>query len=59
MLLDAIPLDCRLTIGNNLGTISWRVTASWTIIDVKLGGMSARKQDVVGAALLKAARYST
>ena len=59
MLLDATPLDCCVTIGNNLGAISWRGKPAWTIIDVELSGMSPKKQAVVAIALLKAARYST
>jgi hypothetical protein len=58
MLLDGTALDCRLTIGNNLGTISWRGQPTWTIIDMELAGMSPKKQVVVRAALLKAARYT-
>jgi hypothetical protein len=50
--------DGILVIGNGLGRVRWRRRSAWTIIDLDLNGMSGKKQAVVKAALLKAARYA-
>jgi hypothetical protein len=62
--LDLMMIDARspdtsvLAIGDGSGRLCWRGPSSWTIIDVDLRGMSEKKQAVVKAALLKAARYA-
>jgi hypothetical protein len=58
MMIAAVVTGGALVVGDEAGRICWRGPSSWTVIDVDLGGMSAKKQAVVKAALLKAARYA-
>lgn len=46
-----------LVIGDDAGRVSWRVAERWTTIDVMLMKGSTRKQDLIAAAIVKAARY--
>ena len=58
MMIAAVGADGGLLVGDQAGRIGWRGPSSWTVIDVDLGGMNPKKQAVVKAALLKAARYA-
>jgi hypothetical protein len=58
MMIPAIGEGDAIAIGSGTGRVSWRGTPRWTRIDVDLQGMSEKKQAVVKAALLKAARYA-
>ena len=49
---DDASLSCRL------GDIRWTVARGWSIIRVRLDGGSDTKRRLVGAALLRAARYA-
>ena len=58
MLIDVVYREETLVVGDRLGRVTWRAGSGWTLIDVELAGMSEKKQAVVKAALLKAARYA-
>jgi hypothetical protein len=49
--------SARLLVGDNGGEVSWKAGARWTTIDVALTKGSARKQELIAAAIAKAARY--
>jgi hypothetical protein len=58
MLIEVVNRDGTIVVGERLGRVTWRGASGWTLIDVDLAGMSEKKQAVVKAALLKAARYA-
>jgi hypothetical protein len=58
MMIPATGRGGTIDIGSGTGRLSWRGTPRWTRIDVDLRGMNEKKQAVVKAALLKAARYA-
>ena len=47
----------KVTLRDNGGEVVWRTGSRWTTIDLLLTKGSKRKQDLIAAAIAKAARY--
>ena len=48
----------RIDFAQGSGQITWRRTAFWTIIRLNVMAFSKKKRQLIGAALLKSARYA-
>jgi len=55
--VDALASTSGLALAANAGEIAWAPGARWTLIDLVLTKGSARKQDLIAAAIAKAARF--
>ena len=57
LMIGAEPMPGGLRIGDGAGTLAWRGSRFWTLIEMDLTGFSAKKRSLVVAGLVKAARY--